>query len=476
MKLNNKTLSQITVKKPDYDRGEVSPGIVHLGIGGFHRAHLAVTVDNLLAKEPDWGIIGASLRSCATADALNPQHGLYTLIEKSEAGVAYRVIASVLEVIAACDNGEQLLAKMIDPAIRIVSLTVTEKGYCHDPDTAELNLEHPDILADLASPESPRSAPGFLVEALRRRRDNGDKPFTVLSCDNLPSNGRVCRQVVLALAGQLDTGLADWIEARVSFPCTMVDRIVPATTDVDRRLLTEQTGISDHWPVVTEAFSQCVVEDDFCVGRPAFECHNIQMVSDVAAFETMKLRLLNGSHSALAYLGSLAGYETVAQAMQDNQLVQFIESLMGQELAPTLNMPTDIDLKEYQSQLLKRFRNPGLQHQLLQIATDGSQKLPQRILSPIRERLSQGLPIPRLARCIAGWIAFISCRDGTGFRFPLRDPLGDEMRQQVMAAGAAPVNQVKSILSLQSVFGDLAASEELFEAVIRQFHDISGAK
>jgi len=470
MELNTETLARVAIRKPDYDRSKIRPGIVHLGIGAFHRAHQAVYIDELLARQPEWGIIGASLRSAATAEALTPQDCLYTLIEQAEVGPEYRVVGSVMDVLVAGFEREALLQVMSRPDIRIVSLTVTEKGYCHDPATGRLNRDHPDIRADIVTPLNPVSAPGFIVEALRRRRGAGCGPFTVLSCDNLPSNGQLCRRVVVELATLTDPGLAAWIEDNATFPGTMVDRIVPATTDEDRALLLTETGLNDSWPVVTEPYSQWVIEDNFCAGRPAFEDVGVQMVVDVQPFETMKLRLLNGSHSALAYLGSMAGHETVAQAMQDPDLASFVRDLMREEIAPTLDMPEGVDLDAYQAALLQRFRNPGLRHKLLQIASDGSQKLPQRLLNPIRERLNDGLPAKRLATCVAAWMTFVSIRDERGYRFKLNDPLAEPIRQLVADCGGDPNSLIKALLAFEMVFGtDLARSETFSGQLLLEF-------
>ncbi len=467
MHLSNTTLDRLPIAKPNYDRSTIRPGIVHLGVGAFHRAHQAVYVDSLLARSPDWGIVGASLRNPAMAEALNPQDGLYTVIEKSGAAPQYRAIGSILGVLVAGTEREKLLTLMSDPGTRVVSLTITEKGYCHDPATGHLNPDHPDIRADLVTPQAPVSAPGLIVEALRRRRDAGHGAFSVLSCDNLPSNGKLCRGVVIGLADLIEPSLARWIERNATFPGTMVDRIVPATTEADRIQMQHDTGLHDTWPVVTEPFSQWVIEDDFCAGRPSFEDAGAQMVADVEPFETMKLRLLNGSHSTLAYLGSLKGYETVARAMEDPTLATFVTELMREELAPMLNMPKEVDLAGYQQALLQRFRNPGLKHRLIQIASDGSQKLPQRIIAPIRERLQDGLPIDRLATCVAAWIHFISARNNDDFCFPLNDPLADQLRDLATGVGSQPHAQVAAILGMESVFGaDLAGSKTLHDAVL----------
>ncbi|MEX3010440.1 mannitol dehydrogenase family protein [Hoeflea sp. TYP-13] len=462
MKLSNRLLKHLSITKPDYDRNAVRPGIVHLGIGAFHRAHQAVYVDDLLASDPGWGIVGVSLRRPNTAKALVPQDGLYTVIERSQFRTDYRVIGSVIDTLVASDERHDVLTAMARPETKIVSLTITEKGYCHDPATGQLNPRHPDIVADLAEPHCPRSAPGFLVEALRLRREAGLCPFTVLSCDNLPSNGATCRTAVLGFAELLDSELAAWIADMVAFPCTMVDRIVPATVPQDKSVLMKDTGICDRWPVVTEPFRQWVIEDNFCAGRPAFEKVGAQLVFDVAPFETMKLRLLNGSHTALACLGLLAGYETVSEAMADPKLADFTRRLMSDEMGPTLSMPLDVDLAEYQDILIGRFCNPALQHRLIQIAADTSQKLPQRILEPLRERLAADLPVDHLAVSIASWIRLVSARDCDGYRFELNDPQLAAVRGAAEGCGGDSSALVAAILAQTSIFGvDLRHMDQL---------------
>lgn len=456
-----------SIDVPAYDRGEQRTGIVHLGIGAFHRAHQAAFVDERMAAgERDWAILGASLRSPDSRDALGPQDGLYTLVERDGAGERARVIGSVSHLLVAPESPATLLAAMSDPGVRIVSLTVTEKGYCHDPATGELREDHPDILHDLASPGSPRSAPGFLVEALARRRAAGIAPFTVLCCDNLPANGRLVRRVVSRLAGLRDAGLGGFIAGEVAFPCTMVDRIVPATTPADRAAVAARLGLSDAWPVVTEPFRQWVIEDDFPAGRPAFEEAGAELVADAAPYEAMKLRLLNGSHSALAYLGFLAGHETVAQAIAGSGFAAFIRAMMDEEITPTLNIPVLTDLAGYKSALLHRFANPALHHRTWQIAMDGSQKIPQRWLETIRARLAAGAPIRRLALALAAWMRFVAGEDEQGQAIDVRDPLAARLRALADTAGPVPERLVPALLGVREIFDtDLAADPRLTGAV-----------
>jgi fructuronate reductase len=417
------------VARPRYDLASARVGIVHLGVGAFHRAHQAIYIDDRLAAgESDWAICGASLRSSDTSGALEPQNGLYTLSTSSAEAETLRVVGSLRRLLVAPADPQALLVAMSDPAVRIVTLTVTEKGYCHDPATCRLDEGHADILEDLNNPGAPCSAPGFIVEALRRRRQGGVAPFTVLSCDNLPSNGATSRNVITRMASLRDADLGKWVADEVAFPSTMVDRIVPATTDDDRARISMRLGFEDGWPVVTEPFSQWVIEDDFSCGRPRFEDSGATLVSDVASYELAKLRLLNGSHSMLAYLGCLAGYETVSDVMADANFARLVADLMEKESAPTLDASRTGDLTPYIRELIARFRNPALRHSTRQIAMDGSQKLPQRLLGTIRARLAQGAPIERLAFGVAAWMRYVTGLDEQGRPIVVRDPMSAMLR------------------------------------------------
>jgi fructuronate reductase len=321
-----------------YDRRKVTPGIVHLGVGAFHRAHVAAFVDSILAVEPSWGIIGASLRRADTRLALKDQDFLYTLATRSAEGTKTRVIGSLLDVLDASTQRVELLAAMTDPRVKIVSLTITEKGYCHDPATRKLEPQHTDIVHDIVHPESPISAPGLIVRALELRKAQGTPPFTVMSCDNLPANGVTTANIVCDFANLRSSELGTFIRDNVSFPSTMVDRIVPATTDDDREMVQSEMGLEDAWPVVTEPFKQWVIEDRFNSGRPAFDRVGAEFVDNVAPYELMKLRMLNGSHSTLAYLGYLAGYEYVSEVVANQDFRSLAHRLMTLEAMPTLPM------------------------------------------------------------------------------------------------------------------------------------------
>jgi len=467
LRLSNARLDQPPgqIRRPGYDRSRVTPGIVHLGIGAFHRAHQAVVIDDLLAGgATDWGLVGASLRSPDTRDALAPQDCLYTLAVRSGAGTEHRIIGSVLGTAVATENPPQLIARLTNPATRIVSLTVTEKGYCHTPQTGELDERHPDIVHDLANPGTPRTAIGFLVAALARRRIAGAAPFTVLSCDNLSANGSTVGRIVAQFAALRSRNLAKWIEAEVAFPSTMVDRIVPETTDADRAAVSSALGIIDAWPVVTEPFTQWIVEDRFPAGRPDFAAAGVQLVSDVKPFEHMKLRLLNASHSALAYLGYLAGYETIAAAMTDDRFAAFARQIML-DAAPTLAMPDDTDLAAYSASLLQRFANPALHHRTWQIAMDGSQKLPQRLLATMHERLQLGLPIDTHALAVAGWMRYVTANDEHGRAIDVRDPLAPKLAAIAEAVGPVADRLAPALLEVDSIFGTLGTDPRMRSAV-----------
>ena len=450
-----------------YDRSKVTPGIVHLGIGAFHRAHMAAYVDDLLARDPRWGIIGASLRRADTREALAPQDFLYTLAMRDASGTKVRVIGSLLDVLDANTQRQQLIDTLADPRIRIVSLTVTEKGYCHDPASGTLDRKHPDIVHDLAHPDAPVSAPGLIVRGLELRRERGIAPFAVMSCDNLPANGKTTGRIVAEFARLRSAELGDYIAANVAFPSTMVDRIVPATTDADREAVREATSLEDAWPVVTEPFSQWVIEDRFPQGRPAFETVGAQLVDDVGPFELMKLRMLNGSHTTMAYLGYLGGYQYVSEAIADPGIRKLVHGLMTEEAMPTLPMDR-AELGAYRDQLLKRFANPALKHRTWQIAMDGSQKLPQRLLGTIRDRLAAGQPVNRLALGVAAWMRYVTGIDEAGSPIEVKDPLAARLRAIADAARRDAGRLAAGLLAVSEVFGtDLPANADFRETVTR---------
>ena len=448
-------------------------GIVHLGLGAFFRAHGAIYVEQAMAASGgDWGIVGVSLQSPGTRDRLAPQGWAYTALQLGLEGETAQVVTVLRDVLVAPENPQAVLDAMTAPAVRIVSLTVTEKGYCHEPSTGRLNADHPDIRHDLDNP-LPRSAPGFLVRALQARRAAGIPPFTVLCCDNLPENGHVVRGVVLDLARLIDPDLAAWIEAQGAFPSTMVDRIVPATTPADLDRVETLTGRRDEAPVMHEPFRQWVVEDRFCNGRPDLGAVGVQLVDDVTPFEHMKLRMLNGTHSSLAYLGYLAGHQTIADTMADPVMAQFVDRLWRSEIIPALTPPPGTDLVAYADALAARYANPAIRHRTWQIAMDGSQKLPQRILGTIAEGRAAGRPVPGLTLAVAAWMRYASGRDEAGGTIEVKDPLAPQMAALWRDDPAATVD---GFLALSQVFpavlrDDAGFRAELTDALTRLMRD-----
>lgn len=453
------------VARPTYDRSTLGTGIVHLGVGSFHRAHQAVYTDDVLAGgDRRWGIIGASLLSPDTRNALKAQDYLYTLNLRAEIETL-RVIGSLQDIFVAPENPASLIETLCRPSVAIISLTVTEKGYHYDPATGALNEDDPDIRHDLAHPDAPRTALGFLAAAIARRRELGVSPFTVLSCDNLAANGRTLHGLLSHYAQLFSPDLGSFVRNEILCPDTMVDRIVPATTDDDRQRLSNSLGLDDLWPVVAEPFTQWVIEDRFSGGRPAWDEAGATFVRDVSPFESMKLRILNGSHSALAYLGYLAGYETVADAMGDAALAGFADGLMTDAM-PTLELPSSIDVNAYKTSLLTRFRNKALRHRTWQIAMDGSQKLPQRILGPIRDRLAKGLPIERHALVVAAWMRYVTGIDERGQPIDVRDPLLKSLRDVLQSAGRDVPRIVEALLRLKTIFGDDLSADQRFRQAV----------
>lgn len=437
-------------------------GIVHLGLGAFFRAHGAIFVaEAMKASGGDWGIIGVSLQSPGTRDRLRPQGWAYTALELGPKGETPQVVTVLQDVLVAPEDPQAVLDAMAAPSVKIVSLTVTEKGYCHEPSTGRLNAGHPDIVHDLAEP-LPRSAPGFLVRALGLRKAAGLPPFTVLCCDNLPENGRVVRGVVLDLARRIDPALADWIAAEGAFPSSMVDRIVPATTPADLDRLEAATGFRDEAPVMHEPFRQWVIEDDFVGGaRPDLGAVGVQLVADVTPYEHMKLRMLNGTHSSLAYLGYLAGHETIADTLADPVFARFAGRLWQGEIIPALTPPPGEDLGAYADALAARYANPAIRHRTWQIAMDGSQKLPQRILGTIAEGRAAGRPVPGLTLAVAAWMRYTSGRDEVGKPIEVKDPLAPQLAALWRDDPAATV---AGFLALAQVFPAVLREDAGFAA------------
>jgi fructuronate reductase len=445
---------------PSYDRSALKPGIVHLGIGAFHRAHQAFYTEAALNKfGGNWGIIGSSLRSASVRDQLVPQDCLYTLVERSGEGEKLQIIGAVLDT----------LAQMAASNIKIVSLTITEKGYCHDPATGNLNLAHPDIIHDLEHLDAPASAIGFLVAALKHRFDNNQKAFTLLSCDNLPNNGEVLEKVVTQFAQKISPEFSAWIKANATFPCTMIDRIVPATTEDDRRDIEARMGVRDEGMVVCEPFTQWVVEDKFADGRPEWDKVGVLLVEDVRVFEKIKLRLLNGAHSTMAYTGYLSGFQYISEVMEQPAFVNLVKTYMAREAGETVVAPAGFDIEAYKQQLRERFSNKALKHRTWQIAMDGSQKLPQRLLETLREQLAGNGHIDILCLGVAAWIRYVSGVDEKGAVIEVSDPLAKELSAACDANQSNPAGMVKAVVGIQKVFGADLINETRFVETTTQW-------
>jgi fructuronate reductase len=427
-------------------------GIVHLGIGAFHRAHQAVYTED---AGDGWGICGVSQRSPDAVDRLAPQDGLYAVLVRAPDTERARVIGAVREVRFAAADPAAVVARIADPAVRVVSLTVTEKGYRHDPATGRLRLGDPEVAADVAG-RPPRTVIGRLVRGLAART----APVTVLCCDNLPSNGETVR----GLVEEFREAAGVRIGCDVTFPATMVDRITPATTPADLDTVEWLLGVRDLGAVVTEPFSQWVIEDSFAAGRPAWDKGGAIFTGDVAPYESMKLRLLNGAHSMLAYLGALAGYELVSDAI--GPLGGVLGRLMDEDVTPTLAVPGGFDIAAYKDSLLERFANPALRHRTVQIAMDGSQKLPQRLLGTARDRLAAGAEPRWAALAVAAWMRYVwAGATDDGAPLPLDDPLRDRLRSAV-AGLTDPRAVTGALLAVEEIFGPDLPESATFRALV----------
>ncbi len=491
--LNNASLSQFSeqlekVHLPQYSRANVTNGIVHIGVGGFHRSHQALYIDRYLEQQSDlqqsaspqpdcsWGICGVGLLKYdeKMRDALQSQDCLYTLVERSSEKDTARVIGSITDYLFAPEETPAVIDRLADATCRIVTLTITEGGYYVIEGTGEFDADHPNIQHDLQQPDQPISVYGFLSAALNQRRQKGLSPFTVLSCDNIQGNGNLARKMLTAFAKLQDLELGQWIDQNVAFPNSMVDRITPATTPGDIQMVSDQFAIADAWPVVAEPFIQWVVEDKFCAGRPEWESVGVQMTDDVHPYEMMKLRLLNASHSLLGYLGSLLGYTYTSEAMGDDLIRQAIERLMD-EVTPTLLTLPDVDLGDYKRTLIERFSNPKVRDQLSRLCLNGSDKLPKFVLGSLRERLEQGGSIDYLSFTIAAWCRYLNGKDEQGQSLPIDDPMAATLIEKAQSGGSDPI----PLLSLTEIFGELSESTRFTSAIadhLQQLYDLGARK
>src|SRR5918998_2215197 len=458
--LNAATLASLSIPVPRYDRSAVRTGIVHFGVGGFHRAHQAMYLDRLMeiGEGLDWGICGVGVMpfDLRMRDVLHGQDGLYVLVEKDPAGGwSPRVIGSIVDYLYAPDDPGAVIEKMADPAIRIVSLTVTEGGYNVHPVTGEFDADNEAIRADLAGDAPPATTFGLVTEALVRRRSRGVPPFTVMSCDNIQGNGHVAAKMFTAYARLRDPELGDWVAAEVAFPNSMVDRITPVTTDEDRAQVTERTGIVDGWPVVCEPFTQWVLEDHFPLGRPALEQVGVQVVDDVEPYELMKLRLLNASHQALCYFGYLSGYRLVHEVTQDPLFADFLRGYMDNEATPTLAPVPGVDLGEYKQTLIERFSNPNVRDTIARLCAESSDRIPKWLLPVIRQNLATGGEITRSAAIVASWARYAEGVDEQGR--PIE--VVDRLKNTLMANARRQRGDPLAFIADREVFGDLIDHE-----------------
>jgi mannitol 2-dehydrogenase len=453
------------VELPRYDRSVASTGIVHFGVGGFHRAHQAVVIDSLMnsGKALDWGICGVGVlpADARMRDVMRAQDCLYTLVYKHPDGSREaRVIGSMLEYLFAPENPDAVVERLADPATRIVSLTVTEGGYNFDQVTGEFNASDPGVRADLAAGAPPATVFGLVTEGLRRRRERGIPPFTVMSCDNIQGNGDVARKMFSAFADLKEPGLGEWMRESVAFPNSMVDRITPVTTDADRAEVADRFGISDGWPVVCEPFFQWVLEDHFPEGRPPFEDAGVQVVPDVEPYELMKLRLLNASHQGMCYFGYLSGYRYAHEATADPAIATFLRRYMDEEATPTLKPLPGVDLDEYKSTLIERFANPEIRDTLARLCAESSDRIPKWLLPVVRENLASGGPVALSAAIVASWARYAEGVDEAGEPIEVVDRLAD----QLVAVARSQREEPLAFLRNPALFGELADAPEFTAA------------
>ena len=467
MKLNKHNLHRLApeVVLPAYNLTETRQGIAHIGVGGFHRAHQAYYTDALMntGVDLDWAICGIGLRAedRRARDDLKEQDCLFTLFELGDSDdTEVRVVGAIRDMLLAEDGAQAVIDKLASPEIRIVSLTITEGGYCIDDSTGEFMAQLPQIQHDLAHPEAPKTVFGFLCAALAQRRAAGTPAFTLMSCDNLPHNGAVTRKALLAFASLRDARLCEWIASHVSFPNAMVDRITPMTSTEHRLQLADKHGVDDAWPVVCEPFVQWVLEDSFVGGRPAWEKVGVQFTDDVTPYEDMKIKLLNGSHLALTYLGFLKGYRFVHETMNDPLFVRYMRAYMDFDVTPQLSPVPGIDLTDYKDSLVQRFSNQAIADQLERVCSDGSSKFPKFTVPTINWLIAEGQDIRRAALVVAAWALYLKGVDENGDTYTVVDPRATFC--QALVADDALVTQ--RLLGVEEIFGTAIPNSPEFVA------------
>jgi mannitol 2-dehydrogenase len=471
--LNQAALGSLSISVPTYDRSQLKVGIVHFGVGGFHRAHQAMYIDQLMEQGTalDWAICGVGVMpfDLQMKQAMEAQDCLYTLVLKdSEGGWEPRVIGSIVEYLYSPDDPEAVIEKMADPSTRIVSLTITHGGYNFHPVTGDFDETNPAVQADLAPGAVPATTFGLVTEALVRRRSRGIEPCTVMSCDNIPGNGHMAHDVFTTFARLRDPELGEWVESNVRFPNSMVDRITPATTDEDRAQISERFGVEDAWPVVCEPFSQWALEDCFASGRPPLEKAGVQVVADVKPYELMKLRLLNAGHQALCYFGYLAGYRLVHEVAQDPLFANFLLDYMNREATPTLAAVPGIDLDAYKLQLIERFSNAAVRDTLARLCAKSSDRIPLWLVPVIQENLAAGRDVRLSAAVVASWARYAEGVDEQGEAIELVDPLADTLQRIAAQQQEDPLAFVKN----RELFGDLASERAFTEPYLNALNSL----
>jgi mannitol 2-dehydrogenase len=481
-KLNEANLGKLPaeVRVPSYDRKRIGQSIVHIGVGGFYRAHQAVYAEDLFEQRgpSEWGFTGVGLleHDARIRDVLREQDCLYTVVERGLGGEKARIIGALKRFVFAPTETQDVLETMASPDCRIVSLTITEGGYYVNQGTGEFDDTHPDIQRELANPEKPRCSFGYLAKALELRRSRNLGPFTLMSCDNLQSNGDVLKKMFLSFAELRDPELHNWLTKNAAFPNSMVDRITPATTDEHRELVREQFGIDDGWPVMTEPFRQWVIEDHFVSGRPAWQEVGAQMTSDVLPYEKMKIRLLNASHQAMCYIGMLLGYTFAHEAMADDQIRELVRGMMDDEVTALLPEVPGVNLGEYKKTLIERFTNPAIRDQLSRIGTEGSARIPKFVLPSIIEALDRNGPIRKLSFTVASWFRYLKGTDDQGKTLPIIDPMESRLREHAQAAGDRP----DKFFEMRDLFGDRLPADQRFHkevsGILRDFYQLGARK
>jgi mannitol 2-dehydrogenase len=478
--LNSKNLDLLAsnIRKPQYDRNTLNVGILHMSVGGFHRAHQAVYLDDILNNNPaDWMISGVGLmpQDLKNLEALKAQDGLYSVLERSPQLDKVRIVGSMKELIHAPSEVQNVIDRIASSSIKILSLTITEKGYYYN-EKRDLDLNSEAVRHDISLPQNPKTAYGYIVKGLLKRKHNNSGALTIMCCDNLPGNGHITQHLLNQFIAEAVPDLLSWVNDNVSFPNAMVDRITPATTSIIQDILRDDFAVDDQWPVVCEDYIQWILEDKFIAGRPAFEIVGVQMVSDVEPYERMKVRLLNGSHSALSYISYLMGHRNVDKAMADPLVCKFVEHYMNEDITPTLPSVPGIDLVSYKKKLIERFSNPSISDQVSRLAEDGSQKIRNAIVPPLEYQLENDGSIKNMAFALAAWWRYLVAIDEKNEIIAVKDPLSERLTQKAKLLPRDPVG----LLSFDEIFGKTILGNvkliSLMSQYLNDIHDLGMTK